>query len=72
MSLILQIFSIAGCRSGQEPNGFKEEKDSNEETKRETQVGSLLSLSIYLCKRKQVRLHCVSVSKALPFLSGIE
>jgi len=72
VSLISQIFSIAGHRSGQEPNGYKKEEDSSEEIKRKTQVGPLfLLLSIHI-KGNQVRLHCVSVSKALPFLSGIE
>jgi len=70
--LISQIFSKAGYRSGQEPNGYKKEKDSSEEFKRKTQVGPLsLSPSIHI-KGTQARLYCDLVSKALPYLSGIE
>jgi len=68
----LQVFLKAGHISGQEPNGYKKEEDSSKEFKRKTQVGPFsLLLSIHI-KGNQVRLYCDFVSKALPYLSGIE
>jgi len=70
--LISQVFLKVGHIGGQEPNGYKKEEDSSEEFKWKTQVGPLfLLLSIHI-KGNQVRLYCGFVSKALPYLSGIE
>jgi len=69
--VISQVFLEAGHTSGQEPKSYKKEEESSKESKRKTKVGPFFLLLSTFIKGNRDRLYSV-VSKALPYLSGIE